>query len=280
MGAPTEACCFGGAGEDCLDLEFSECLSVGGLPMGVGSSCGGYSVTRCSDQACCWTPRGEEAPVCENMARGVCLGIGGKPLGHGVRCEAVELAGGCGLLGFERDCCLPDGSRVAALHPDYCAAVRGTPAAPGEHCPLPPIEEDCRFPEPDREVGPTWTLEGCARVGMGPAIAGPGLADYRAGYGVLVTHRGVRNDYRQPPCRQATTTVFLDARGYGSPVFCSHQQRFEGLRAHEGTVVLQPRSADPVTRPGYGVFLSAYNAPHWSEANVGSIKLRCFPVDV
>lgn len=265
----TEACCF--RDDSCLELSFEDCLNAGGLPMGVGTSCEAGSVGDCSAQACCYPD-----DACLNQPPRSCIEYGGTPLGRGVRCEAIADLG-CNLWGIEGDCCLPDGTRISRILAQYCEAIRGHPVGFGEACPPPAIDEDCRGPEADVEVGPIWSLELCARTTLHPAIAGEDVADHKPGYGVLVTDGGVRNRFDVEPCQRAATSLFLDARGYGQAVFCSQQPRNPGgVRAHEGAFGLQAEGVEGPTKPGYGVYLAAYDAPDWSETIVGSLRMRCF----
>lgn len=244
--------------------------------MGDGSSCGRDSVADCAHQACCWsTGIPGDDPVCDNLSPAACSNVGGESLGRGIRCEHIADLG-CGRGGVRLSCCLADGSRLENVIPEYCQAANGSPVVPSEICPPPTVGEDCREPEPDREVGPAWTLDLCARAPLGPAIVADQIENHRRGYGILRTLRGVRNDHHAQPCGIAATTLFLDSAGYGSAVFCSRQERNPGWRAHEGTLAIQPAgSADLLTRPGYGVYVAAYNAPDWSETIVGSRLLRC-----
>jgi hypothetical protein len=102
--------------------------------------------------------------------------------------------------------------------------------------------------------------------------------DHPDGYGFLMTTRGVRNRPYDPSCERATTTVVLDGARYGSAVFCSSQPRHgsSDWRAHDGRVVLQSEEGEQHTRPGYGLALSSYDAPDWSEVTLGSVRLRCW----
>ncbi len=274
-----EACCF--TGDDCLDLPFLECVGNGGLPMGPDTVCGatadGRGIVSCTLQACCWREGSFEPWRCDDFTPAFCRDSrGSEAMGRGTLCRYVEPVG-CGHLGIPSKCCLADGSSIPELLAEYCNAIPGaTTVFPGEPCPPPPVDEDCRFPEPDVEVGPVHSTELCAKVGFQPALAGAGVPGHRAGYGSLLSVRGVRNDANETPCKRGVSTMFLDARRYGSPVFCSRQTRFPRMHAHEGTVALQPKQEDALTRPGYGLFVGSYDAPDWSEVTLGSIKLRCW----
>lgn len=277
-----EACCF--HDDQCQDIDFTLCLEQGGLPMGSDTVCLDFQGLPCgSFRACCWTPSEAQGVVCDDLTRLDCEGAArlGRSLGRGVRCDAIADIG-CDIFGVPGPCCLLDGSRIEDLLPEYCLAIRGEPTGRGVPCPPPPTDDECRFPQPDREVGPIRTLEGCATVLMRPAIGEGGLQGRREGYGALASFHGVRNDVRAAvPCRPAVTDVYLDDRRYGEPVFCSSQRRFPGgPRAHEGVLAIQPEQEKAVTRPGYGVFVASYNAPDWSETIVGSMLMRCqAPVD-
>ena len=272
----TEACCF--PNDDCLDLPYDDCLERGGLPIGVDTSCGPWSGPygwRCEWQACCYVVSMQD--VCDDMTPADCRSFHGSPMGRGSTCRAVDSAGGCGLAGIPYDCCLPDGSRLDLIMPEYCEAFRGVAVFPDQECPPPAGDEDCREPGPDQTAGPIWSLELCAAVPFTPAVAPDDQPTYRPGYAMLVTPRGVRNTLERECDRQGATTLYLDARNYADPVFCSEQRRFPGGRAHAGVAVLQPaEDSERVTRPGYGVFVSAYDAPDWTEAVLGSIRLRCW----
>jgi len=276
---PTEACCF--ASNECQDLLHDDCINAGGQPIGEGTHCGNYTgptgpgIGNCLRDACCRDYLGEL--VCDDVDFQICTaGLGGSFIGHNIKCRHVLAAGGCTSdPGPHPDCCMLDGTRLSWVPSQYCEATGGVSRYPSEDCPVPEVDEQCRLPQPDEAAGPRWTLELCARTAMLPRIASPFLDWHRAGYGMLLTARGVRN---QPAgeCRPAASTVLLDGRRYGSAVLCSDQLRFPGGRAHEGAAVIQSaQAAVPVTRPGYGYFVGAYDAPDWTEANLGSMRLRC-----
>lgn len=282
---PNEACCL--SISECRELTYEACREIGGLPMGIGRTCGIYTgpdgagIGSCSFEACCWRVSG--VPVCDDMPAAACdQNTGGVPMGRGVLCQPIETAGGCFQAAIGFDCCLPDGSKLPAFPQVYCDALRGTSVFPGEPCPPPPTNDECRLPS-DVSIpgGPSHTLELCAQTPLLPEIVPAGTEGHRPGYGILVSVRGVRNDHRARSCEAAGTTVFLDARGYGSPTFCSRQPRFpspdDAFRAHDGAVVLQRSDdPDPVTKPGYGMAVAAYDAPDWSEVILGSILQRCW----
>jgi hypothetical protein len=274
-----EACCFH-TGE-CLDLPFNDCLLNGGLPMGLETTCGEPGgenpggIGECSFQACCWRQRPDDPYVCDDLTPQMCRdSVRGEPMGRGLLCRWIAAAGGCGIEFIDFPCCLVDGTRIYTQW-QYCEAVRGTLVSEDEPCPPPAVDEDCRFPERDRIVGPAWTLELCANAVLTPRLAFE-QTYHRDGYGMLVTERGIRNT-PTAECEQAATTLFLDDGLYGEAVMCSRQWRFlNQWRGHEGVLVLQPAEGPQFTRPGYGVHLSAYDAPDWSETTLGSVRLRCW----
>ncbi|MHC1707083.1 MAG: GEVED domain-containing protein [Bacteroidales bacterium] len=74
-----QACCLPDG--SCMDLPFNQCLQMGGMPMGDGTTC---AVVSCPlpPEACCW-PDG----TCSMLPPGICAGEGGTPQGFGSLCE-------------------------------------------------------------------------------------------------------------------------------------------------------------------------------------------------
>lgn len=277
------ACCF--RDNDCLDLPFDECVENGGLPFPEGDACIGgdapqnQQIIRCTHQACCY-PQGSSDRLCFDLPPNDCeTSFAGQAMGRGTRCVEIEsVPGGCNPQNFQMPirCCLIDGTAIAEMHPDHCSATYPSHAqvSVGGDCPPSPREEDCRFPEPDRVVGRTWTMELCANAPMGPAIVGSGVPNHRQGYAALLTTREVRSTGRDR-CEHAVTTMYMGPDGYADPVFCSTQDRFDGPRAHHGGMVIMANVEGAPTRPGYGLIAAGFAAPDWTEATASSQLVRC-----
>ena len=130
LSQPTGACCL--ADRMCADLPESECVTVGGIYQGDGTTCA--SIECPGTGACCF-----EDGSCAFVIAEDCVEFGGEPQGEGTDCDPNP----CPAPGA---CCYDDQQCIVAMEDECYDVYNGYLWIPDEDCepnPCPPtaVEE-------------------------------------------------------------------------------------------------------------------------------------------